>query len=130
MKLIVVAVIRPRCTKLQVAIPAKLAKSLSIGWHEAGKVVNAKAPPGIHLGPDFPCRELSDRVSDGARGNFKSVKAKTKERRSSGLGQLTLVEHALCPLDPRVSLVENLVHDVEFFLFDKHRRRQTAKARV
>ncbi len=26
------------------------------------------------------------------------------------MGQLTLVEHSLCPLDPAASLVENLVH--------------------
>ncbi len=48
----------------------------------------------------------------------------------TGLGQLSLVEHALCPLDARVSLVENLVHDSAYHFTDKNHHQQTAKARV
>ena len=47
-----------------------------------------------------------------------------------GIGQLTLVEHSLCPLDPRASLVENLVHDTGFLFTDADRRRRHGKARV
>ncbi|MBA3312939.1 MAG: hypothetical protein H0T47_06560 [Planctomycetaceae bacterium] len=48
----------------------------------------------------------------------------------TGLGQLSLVEHALCPLDSRASLVENLVHDSAYHFTDKNRHQQTAKARI
>jgi hypothetical protein len=47
-----------------------------------------------------------------------------------GIGQLTLVEHALCPLDSRRSLVKNLVHNAVFFFTDGERRRCRGKARV
>jgi len=47
-----------------------------------------------------------------------------------GVGQLTLVEHALCPLDPKISLVENLVHDAEFPFTNRESRRCHGKARV
>ena len=51
-------------------------------------------------------------------------------RRPTGFGQLTLIEHALCPLDGRSSLVENLVHQAEYRFSDAKRNRRTAKARV
>lgn len=63
-------------------------------------------------------------------GNFKSVKAKPKERRWTGLGQLTLVEHALCPLDSRASLVENLVHESHYGYTDHNRQWRQARAVV
>jgi hypothetical protein len=47
-----------------------------------------------------------------------------------GIGQLTLVEHALCPLDARESAVPNLVHEATFRFSDKARRRQTGNVRV
>jgi hypothetical protein len=46
------------------------------------------------------------------------------------VGQLTLVEHALCPLDSRTSLAENLVHESAFNYSDKNRLRQTGHVRV
>lgn len=48
----------------------------------------------------------------------------------TGHGQLTLVEHSLCPLDTAVSLSENLVHSVKYHFADKNRHLQTAVARV
>ncbi len=51
-------------------------------------------------------------------------------RRWSGLGQLSLVEHSLCPLDPAASLVENLVHDSAFFYMDGNRHYRQARARI
>ena len=39
---------------------------------------------------------------------------KRMEQRVGGLGQLTLVEHALCPVDVRTGLVENLVFDASY----------------
>lgn len=48
----------------------------------------------------------------------------------SGIGQLSLVEHALCPLDSKASLAPNLVFDAGYLLLDKHRHLRTAQARV
>jgi len=50
--------------------------------------------------------------------------------RGTGHGQLTLVEHALCPLDPETSLNENLVHSARYHFTDGSRHQQTAHARV
>ncbi len=50
--------------------------------------------------------------------------------RRTGRGQLTLVEHALCPLDSRSSLVPNLVYDTCFSFTDKVRCRRQATVRV
>ena len=50
-------------------------------------------------------------------------KATKKKPRSLGLGQLSLVEHAICPLDQKTSLVNSLVHRSEITYFDKHRHR-------
>jgi hypothetical protein len=47
-----------------------------------------------------------------------------------GRGQLTLVEHALCPLDPQASLVENLVHEASYGFMDRSRNWRKAHARV
>lgn len=47
-----------------------------------------------------------------------------------GLGQLTLVEHALCPLDARASLRPNLIHETTYQFTDLVRRRRQAQARV
>ncbi len=48
----------------------------------------------------------------------------------SGIGQLTLVEHALCPLDSRPGVVDNLVHLASFRFSDAKGKRQIAKAKV
>ena len=47
-----------------------------------------------------------------------------------GIGQLTLVEHALCPLNSRVSLVENLVHNAIFRFTDARKHRRHGRARI
>lgn len=55
------------------------------------------------------------------------------DRRQSltrGLTQLSLVEHALCPLDAGVSLRPNLVHTAEYFFSDRQGSRRKASARV
>lgn len=56
--------------------------------------------------------------------------SRTYKNRRVGLGQLTLVEHSLCPLDPGASLVENLVHDSTFFFTDRGHHLRTARARI
>lgn len=58
------------------------------------------------------------------------AKAKKQIKRTTGVGQLSLVEHALCPLDSRSSLVENLVYDAEYFYSGGSDSRKKALARV
>jgi len=53
-----------------------------------------------------------------------------KKNTAIGYGQLSLVEHSLCPLDRQSSLVENLVHRAEYRYSDAQRKRQSARARV
>lgn len=50
--------------------------------------------------------------------------------RGTGHGQLTLVEHALCPLDLGASLIDNLVHTTRYHFTDENHHLQTAQARV
>ena len=44
--------------------------------------------------------------------------------------QLTLVEHALCPLDARACREAPCIHETTFQYTDRHRNRKTAKVRV
>lgn len=55
---------------------------------------------------------------------------KRSRNRVNGLGQLSLVEHALCPLDARESLVPNLVYSTGYQYSDKQGHRATANARI
>ena len=58
------------------------------------------------------------------------AKKEQAARRTTGIGQLSLVEHALCPLDSRSSLVENLVYDAEYFYSGGASSRKSALARI
>lgn len=60
----------------------------------------------------------------------KATSQQARDRRKSGRGQLSLVEHALCPLDARVSMKPNLTHFSEYHFFDRHGNRKSATARV
>lgn len=44
--------------------------------------------------------------------------------------QLTLVEHALCPLDAGVSLTKNFLHETRYLYTDGSRNRRTATVRI
>ena len=57
-------------------------------------------------------------------------KATALGRGGAGRAQLTLVEHALCPLDTDVALTEGLTHRSEFFYLDGNRHQQKATAKV
>jgi len=57
-------------------------------------------------------------------------KPSKNEPRPSGLGQLTLVEHCLCPLDARSALQRNLVHECEYVFHTTKNGRQTGRVRV
>ena len=54
----------------------------------------------------------------------------THARSGCGVGQLSLVEHALCPLDPKASLQENLVFETSYYFTDSARHQQEARATV
>lgn len=56
--------------------------------------------------------------------------AKNPSRFTQGRGQLTLIEHALCPLDQRRSLVANLVHETAHRFADPQRHSRHAHATV
>ena len=57
-------------------------------------------------------------------------RARIPDRAGSGRAQLTLVEHALCPLDTDVALAEGLTHRSEFFFLDANRHQRKATAKV
>ena len=69
--------------------------------------------------------------TDDSVANASSVKRSSmpSRRNSTGMSQLSLVEHALCPLDPRTSLVDNLVHDTKY-TYSLGTERRTANARI
>ncbi len=58
------------------------------------------------------------------------MKIHTKKTIMSGVGQLSLVEHALCPLDSRHSLRHNQIFKSGYFYSDRKRRRRRANVKV
>lgn len=52
------------------------------------------------------------------------------KRKVLGTGQLSLVEHALCPLDPKRSLVENFVFNTSYPYSTPDAKRQTSRVQV
>ena len=55
--------------------------------------------------------------------------SKTKPK-TNGVGQLSLVEHALCPLDSRASLGRNQAFETGYFYSNQQRQRKRAKVQV
>ena len=53
-----------------------------------------------------------------------------RRRTCSGLAQLSLVEHALCPLDDRSSLVRPLVFDTGYYRTDEHKHARFVPVRI
>lgn len=51
-------------------------------------------------------------------------------KRSTGLAQLSLIEHALCPLDDRLSLVEPLLFETGYLRFDRHRHPRWIEVKI
>lgn len=63
-------------------------------------------------------------------GNGNRRPARTGSPRRSARAQLSLVEHALCPLDTSTSLQPNSLFESCYFFSDQHRNRRRANARV
>src|SRR5436190_16250765 len=62
---------------------------------------------------------------------YRGLPQKDRPRRlGRGMTQLSLVEHALCPLDDQASLKSNLVHSAAYFFSDRTGARRKATARV
>ncbi|HBE69093.1 MAG TPA: hypothetical protein DDW52_13165 [Planctomycetaceae bacterium] len=59
-----------------------------------------------------------------------SKASKQTKRIPVGMGELSIVEHALCPLDARTSLAGSLVHFNEYFYTDRNRHKRKAQVRV
>ena len=55
---------------------------------------------------------------------------RTRRREGSGRAQLSLVEHALCPLDSSASLRDHLVHETAYGYTDRHGHLKIASVRV
>ena len=57
-------------------------------------------------------------------------KSRPKTSRHCGLAQHSLVEHALCPLDARVSIAPGMLHETSYQYTDRNRNRKTANAQI
>jgi hypothetical protein len=68
--------------------------------------------------------------TDGPKSRPRPGRRASQAPSGVGRAQLTLVEHALCPLDTSVSLSEGLTHRGEFFYLDENRHQRMATAKV
>ena len=68
-------------------------------------------------------------VTDATRRPRTSA-ARKRSANHHGVGQLTLAEHSLCPLDARASLQPGLLHRTSFQYSDAQRRRKTALVEI
>ena len=64
------------------------------------------------------------------RNRDNSTRRRVANRGDTGMGQLTLVEHALCPLDSKTALQAGFVHQPEYFYCDANGRKKKASARI
>lgn len=78
--------------------------------------------------PGYSPREMSVAPSDVLPASLKPLR--TSRREGSGRAQLSVVEHALCPLDPAASLRDHLVHESAYGYTDRHRHLKIANVRV
>lgn len=105
------------------AIRDKVLKPLAIPAIEVQKVESVSS----FAMPDSMLRALRHLKHQLGHGMGRTPAA---TRRATGIGQLSLVEHALCPLDSRSSLVDNLVFDSKYFYSSGSDGRLSSRARV
>jgi hypothetical protein len=118
---------------LPLAIPAKSAKSFKVTISRPrlirqqdstdGFMTNSAVVIRVVVIPDCDVRPRTTTVR-------KPAHRKPPARRQFGVGQLSLVEHSLCPLDARVSLRPGFHHESSFQYSDAQRRRKTARVEV
>ena len=76
---------------------------------------------------------MSDSRKDRQRKPRLRLVRRTQSKQANvctGRGQLSLIEHALCPLETDISLTEGLIHEVEYFYTDESRHKKLATAKV
>lgn len=73
---------------------------------------------------------MAEEGKDRQDASTKRITRKGGTRPRPGRGQLSLVEHALCPLDTAVSLNEGFVHEVEYLYADGNRHTKSAKVKI
>jgi hypothetical protein len=96
--------------------------------HLAAKVVHQIHCHGL---PECGTKDVSlQHQRHVNRTQRKPVSERTTSRGISGITQLTLLEHSLCPLDTRVSLQTGLVHQARYRLTDNDGQRRIATARI
>jgi hypothetical protein len=77
------------------------------------------------------CVRMGQRATNTqADGKLPDHQRRHTSKEGTGISQLSLVEHALCPLDSRTSLRENLRHESEYRYTDVEGRSQLARAVV
>ncbi len=69
-------------------------------------------------------------VETSLSSNAQLKPRRPRTTRNNGVAQLSVVEHALCPLDTRVSIQPGLIHETAYEFSDKHRNRRTAQVQV
>lgn len=129
------------------SIPANLLDSLRQTSHESQKVARnflCQQTADCLLTKRFrelPCRAIDFKRLKPQWGFLSQTKLQTANRDSdqpsrrvrplhSGLAQLSIVEHALCPLDRNASLHGNRFNEAAYRFTDSSGTRRTAKVRV
>lgn len=59
-----------------------------------------------------------------------SLSRQRRVQPGDGLANLSLIEHALCPLDQRVEHQQGLSFETQYYYTDRHRNRRLAKVRI
>ncbi|MBS0264270.1 MAG: hypothetical protein JSS02_20195 [Planctomycetes bacterium] len=77
----------------------------------------------------LPCKTTTATAEIDPAGKRKTGPG-PRHRSAGGVGQLTLVEHALCPLDVKSSLAEGKTFEAEYLFCDANRHMQSAHARI
>jgi hypothetical protein len=81
--------------------------------------------------PALKCREMVSFCAIEHSVPYRGLPQKDRPRLlGRGMTQLSLVEHALCPLDDQASLKPNLTHSAGYFFTDRSGTRRKATARV
>lgn len=79
---------------------------------------------------DIRCATISPKMQTIPAKNGTFASPRFQLRKGAGLTQMTLVEHALCPLDASQSLTASFVHQSAHYYTDRNRNRKQAHAKI
>jgi len=106
------------CRRSGLRVPETPPRSIPLLRRPAVKqVCEAPVHASGRLIPDIAIASVSRRLHHKSTPRF-------------GRAQLTLLEHALCPLDSTVSLTQSFIHETTHKYTDRHRNRRTAHVRI